>query len=164
MFSYLQYLYCLQILFHRRVVLEFIHHDPQLAMAQDANRRIPLHTSCLSGHVEVVKSFNLSLNKVLHASDSKGNTPLHLACEGRSEEVVQFLVNSGASVSAANDEGEVPIHIAARQGFIDIVKKLWKKCPDTIFCQDKYKRTTLHHAALAKHNHGEIIEFLIREW
>ena len=147
-------------------MLEFIYHNPQLTVAQDANGRIPLHTACLSGQVEVVKTFNLSANEVLHASDSSGNTPLHLACEGRSEEVVQFLVDSGASVSEANNEGELPIHIAAHNGSINIAEKLWEKCADTVpvLCQDKYKRTTLHHAAMAKQNQGEIIEFLIQKW
>jgi len=148
---------------HFKAVLEFIHHDPQLTVAKDANTRIPLHTACLNGHLEVVKSFNLSLHEVLHASDCRGNTPLHLACEGRSEEVVQFLIDSGASVGEANNEGEVPIHVAAQNGSVNIVERLWKKCADTALCRDMYKRTTLHHAAMAKHNHAEIIEFLIHE-
>ena len=146
-----------------RAVLEFIHHDPKLTVAEDANSRIPLHIACLNGHVEVVKTFNLSLHEVLHASDCRGDTPLHLACEGRSEEVVQFLIDSGASVREANDEEEVPIHVATQNGSVGIVEKLWKKCADTVLRRDTYKRTILHHAAMAKHNHAEIIEFLIRE-
>ena len=133
-------------------------------MAPDANKRIALHTACLSGHVEVVKTYNLSIYEVLHASDSSGNTPLHLACEVGSEDVVQVLIDSGAGVSEANNEGMVPTHIAAQNGSVSIVKRLWEKCADTVLCQDKYKRTTLHHAAMAKHDHAELIQFLIEKW
>ena len=107
---------------------------------------------------------NLSLNEVLHASDLSGNTPLHLACEGRSEEVVQLLIDSGANLKQANNEGEIPTHIAVQYGSINIVKILQQRCPDTLICQDKFKRTVLHHAAIGKYNQEEMITFLHKNW
>ena len=107
---------------------------------------------------------NLSLNEVLHASDQCGNTPLHLACEGRSEEVVQLLIDSGANINQANKKGEIPTHIAVQYGSINIVKMLQQRCPDTLLCQDNEKQTVLHHAAIGKHNQEEMITFLHKNW
>ena len=107
---------------------------------------------------------NLSLNEVLNASDQNGDTPLHLACEGRSEEVVQLLIDSGANIKQTNNEGEVPAHVAVQYGSINIVKMLQKMSADTLQCQDKYKRTILHHAAIGKHNQEQMITFLLENW
>ena len=106
----------------------------------------------------------ISLNEVLRATDLNGNTPLHLACEGRSEEVVQLLIDSGADINQTNNEGEIPTHVAVQYGSINIVKMLQQKCAETLKCQDKYKRTVLHHAAIGKHNQEEMITFLHKNW
>ena len=145
-------------------MLELIHHNPQLSVAHNAKGMSPLHIACLNGHKEVVSSINLSLNEVLHASDLSSNTPLHLACEGRSEEVVQLLIDSGANINQTNLEGEIPTHVAVQYGSINIVKILQQGCADTLLCQDNYKRTALHHAAIGKTNQEEMIGFLLRKW
>lgn len=145
-------------------MLELIHHNPQLSVAHDAQERTPLHIACLNGQRQVANVINLSLNEVLHASDLNGNTPLHLACEGRSEKIVQLLIDSGANLKQANNEGEIPTHIAVQYGSINIVKLLKQRCPDTLLCQDKYKQTVLHHAAIGKHNQEEMIGYLLDEW
>ena len=107
---------------------------------------------------------NLSLNEVLHATDLNGNTPLHLACEGGREEVVQLLIDSGANIKQTNNEGEIPTHVAIQYGSINIVTMLQQRCAETLLCQDKYKRTVLHHAAIGKHNQEEMITFLHENW
>ena len=145
-------------------MLELIHHNPQLSVAHNAKGMSPLHIACLNGHKEVVNSINLSLNEVLHASDQSGNTPLHLACERGHEDIVHLLIDSGANINQTNLEGEVPTHVAVQYGSINIAKMLQQKCADTLQCQDKYKRTALHHAAIGKSNQEEMIGFLLREW
>ena len=146
------------------MVLELIHHNAQLSLAHDAKERTPLHIACLNGHREVANVINLSLNEILHASDLSGNTPLHLACEGRSEDIVQLLIDSGANINQANNEGEIPTHIAVQYGSINIVKMLQQRCPDTLLCQDKYKQTVLHHATIGKQNQEKMIGYLLDEW
>ena len=145
-------------------MLELIHHNPQLSVAHNAKGMTLLHIACLNGHREVVNSINLSLNEVLHASDQSGNTPLHLACEGRSKDIVQLLIDSGANINQPNHEGEIPTHVAVQYGSINIVKILQQGCPDTLLCQDNYKRTALHHAAIGKHNQEEMIGYLLHKW
>ena len=157
-------------------MLELIHHNPQLSVAHSAKGMTLLHIACLNGHKEVVNSIinlslnellhasDLSLNEVLHVSDLSGNTPLHLACEGGHEDIVHLLIDSGANINQTNLEREVPTHVAVQYGSINIVKMLQQMCADTLQCQDKYKRTALHHAAISKSNQEEMIGFLLREW
>lgn len=48
-----------------------------------------------------------------HAYDRKGNTLLHLATAQGSAEIVRFLLEQQASVSAANQEGQTALHLSA---------------------------------------------------
>ena len=53
-------------------------------------------------------------NHVLkHAYDRKGNTLLHLATAQGCLEIVKFLLEQHASVSASNQEGQTALHLAA---------------------------------------------------
>ncbi|EOA92933.1 Protein phosphatase 1 regulatory subunit 12C, partial [Anas platyrhynchos] len=44
------------------------------------------------------------------------------ACIDESMEVVQFLVESGADVNQADNEGWTPLHVAASCGYRDIAQ------------------------------------------
>lgn len=54
-------------------------------------------------------------------------TPLHLACEYNSPEIVEFLISKGADVQGADSAGNTALHYAARCDNVDIVKKLVEK-------------------------------------
>lgn len=38
--------------------------------------------------------------------------------------IVKFLLESGAALNIANDDGETPLHTASRHGHVDILKML----------------------------------------
>lgn len=54
----------------------------------------------------------------------KGWTPLHLACQGAHVDTVEALLSAGASVSVVDKEGDLPLHIAAREGNTGIMEVL----------------------------------------
>ena len=57
--------------------------------------------------------------------DNKGNTPLHIAVRGSKAALVQSLLNKkGTMVDFSNKEGFTPLILAAKEGFIGIVKLL----------------------------------------
>lgn len=46
---------------------------------------------------------------------------MHIACWTGNMEIIQFLVDNGASVSAPNSHGQTPIHIAALRGRLEFL-------------------------------------------
>jgi ankyrin repeat protein len=58
--------------------------------------------------VEAMK-LAIELGSKLDAVDSNGNTALHIAAVRRLETVVQFLVEAGAPINAANNKGLTPL-------------------------------------------------------
>ena len=54
--------------------------------------------------------------KLCHAIDKTGNTPLHIASERGNIEAVKILLDHGASGDAQNHHLETPMHLAAQKG------------------------------------------------
>eukprot|EP00033_Pygsuia_biforma_P002097 GCRY01002328.1.p1 GENE.GCRY01002328.1~~GCRY01002328.1.p1 ORF type:complete len:316 (-),score=62.51 GCRY01002328.1:94-1041(-) len=57
-------------------------------------------------------------------SDKWGNTPLHHACEGGLDNIVQFLLEKGESGNALNNSQESPLYKACKGGHVAVVKRL----------------------------------------
>ena len=55
----------------------------------------------------------------INVADIHGNTPLHLACSNGHEECVKALLfhKGQCSVSPTNNQGDTPLHNAARWGY-----------------------------------------------
>lgn len=51
-------------------------------------------------------------------------TPLQTAARHGQDEVVAFLIKTGADVNAADGYGYTPLHLTAERGYLDIVKRL----------------------------------------
>ena len=57
-------------------------------------------------------------------ADNLGQTPLHIACEKESSEIVVQLLNAKADVNKANDYGQTPLHIACDKKSTEITLEL----------------------------------------
>ena len=149
--------------FISRIVEEFIRFDPKLTMACDNKKWTSLHIASQCGHLQVAcVIFNSSKEfEVLKAVDENGNTPLHLACESGKKEIVEFLIASGANITAVNSRGEIPLHIASQQKSVEIVQLLLDSGDHNMIEQmDNHGYTSLHHAAM--NNQTNQINFLLQ--
>ncbi|XP_055621536.1 transient receptor potential cation channel subfamily A member 1 isoform X2 [Toxorhynchites rutilus septentrionalis] len=97
--------------------------------------------------------------------DSEGNVPLHSAVHGGDIKAVELCLKSGAKISTQQHDLSTPVHLAAAQGAIEIVKLMFLMQPQekriSLNCTDIQKMTPLHCAAMF--DHPEIVEYLVRE-
>ncbi|KAJ0164028.1 Ankyrin-1 [Colletotrichum tanaceti] len=139
--------------------------------AGDHNGWTPLHSASSGGHFEVV---DLLLKKGASptARDHDGWTPLAAASSGGRVEVAKLLVEKGATASVgdrrgithidmdklligkgadifdADNKGWTPLHVASREGSVELVRLLLERRPDLVDARDKTGRTSLFYAAI----------------
>ncbi|XP_045385645.1 ankyrin repeat domain-containing protein 16 isoform X3 [Lemur catta] len=87
-------------------------------------------------------------------------TPLMMACTRKNLEVIQDLVEHGASPLLKNKDGWNSFHIASREGDPLILQYLLTVCPDAWKTESKIRRTPLHTAAM--HGHLEAVKVLLK--
>lgn len=56
--------------------------------------------------------------------DVYGNTPLHTAALADNHAIIESLYNNGADLEARNDDLQTPLHLAAKEGYINVVRTL----------------------------------------
>ena len=80
-------------------------------LARGNNECTPLHNAVLGSHIDAVKLL-LRLGASPNATDSAGNTPLHVAASHGLSEMVLKLEEAGADVSANNKDEMTPLDMA----------------------------------------------------
>ena len=146
------------------------HCDPS---CENKYGKTPLHFDCRYGHLNIVQYLISEANCNLSCEDNDGVTPLHLACRNDHIHIVQYLLSTGkVDPLAKNKYSKTPmytfngkpvslLHLAAQQGWMDIVINLITKYKYEANCTDYCERTPLHHAAI--NNHLEVVSYLINE-
>ncbi|MFP4190533.1 MAG: ankyrin repeat domain-containing protein [Candidatus Hydrogenedentota bacterium] len=89
--------------------------------------------------------------------DENGDTPLHWAAREGRVWVVDLAIEVGISVNTRNNEGARPIHLAAQNGHLDMVKKLVEEGSHQT--SDLNWRTPLHMAAAL--GDAEMVAYLL---
>ena len=75
----------------------------------DANGYLALHVACMHSSLEILEL--LSFNKK-DRTDKFGNTVVHLACEKKREDVINYLIkNKSCAMNVLNNSNALPLHI-----------------------------------------------------
>jgi ankyrin repeat protein len=101
-------------------------------MVDDINRPFAdgftsLAVAAMVNQTDIVKKLLTLGAQVDVSTPDRRLTPLHLACEFASEDVVELLLDAGADPHATSTSGTTPFYRAARGGCIPIIKRL-KAC------------------------------------
>ncbi|KAL5566919.1 hypothetical protein UlMin_030083 [Ulmus minor] len=85
-------------------------------------------------------------------ADDFGWIPLHYAAHLGNFEVVELFLEIHSSIAYIKDinEGMSALHIAAKQGHVDVMRSIITKCPDTCELLDDSDRTALHVAVQSR--------------
>ncbi|XP_074357005.1 uncharacterized protein LOC141696779 isoform X1 [Apium graveolens] len=130
-----------------------------------------LHFAIYRGHTEVAEVITeaarrhlpeTSFQAFLRQADEDMDTALHAAVMKGSIEILKLLVESDPTHKhEQNSKGKTPIHIAAENGYTDIVKVLCTTCTAPLNLDGPGSSTALHAAIKKDNDIIEVVEALI---
>jgi len=96
----------------------------------DAYGRAPIHYACMNGHMPLI---DLLMGEhtagMLELTDLNGYTPLIWAIMNSKADCVEKLLQVGARVDRAGNEGQIPINLACQHGNFEIISMLLQRKP-----------------------------------
>ena len=120
-----------------------------------------LHLACQQGHMKIMAYLITERHCDPNCTSNIGNTCLHAASLGIGDqsEVIRYLViKHNCSLLVKNMLGNLPLHLAARDGNLDVVKCILDMDCDPN-CKGQFERIPLHHASEC--SHIEVVKFLV---
>uniref|UniRef100_A0A0K0DTX2 ANK_REP_REGION domain-containing protein n=1 Tax=Strongyloides stercoralis TaxID=6248 RepID=A0A0K0DTX2_STRER len=118
----------------------------------DKEGRTPFMWSVISGNESIVinmlRNFNISRN----GKDNQKSTALHLAALTGNPSMCKMLIQQGWMLTAEDEVGATPLHIAAGKGYTYLVD-IFSTTDDIIKKVDIAQRTALFYAALGGQAH-----------
>lgn len=96
------------------LVQQYIHHDPLLLKASDADGYTALHRSASGNHLKICE-YLLQSGADVHALTNDKWTALHCAAFWNHYELASLLLQNGIDINAQTNGGQTPLHLAASQ-------------------------------------------------
>ncbi len=108
---------------HQEIVRALLQHEPSQVSARNHHGWTPLRFAVEMGDAETLRML-LAAGAEVDTPDHDGTTALMQAAGEGNLECLEILLAAGADCRARNKRGETASHIAARQGFERVVKRL----------------------------------------
>ena len=120
--------------------------------AINADGEMPLHYAMQVGNIEMAELLIPRMGDKCDKGDRSGNTPLNLAVQQGHQQVALFLLDHGANPLAVGPRGRTPLHEAARQGNLDLLKRLSNAVPPLTLVQPDADGNTPLHLAVCNYS------------
>jgi len=96
----------------------------------------------ISGNIQMVKKLVYEYNVKIDHKDKLGREVIHHATMIGNEEMIKFLLERGANINIQDNWDKfTPLHHAAKEGYINIVKYLVNVCHANTDIKDHHERT-----------------------
>ena len=111
----------------------------------------PLMLAAEQGHLRTVQALLNAPAININAKNPHGVTAVYIAVQHGKDDVVKALINKGADVNIADNDGWTPLMFSAQEGHLTTVQALLSVPAININAKNLHRKTALHEAA----NHGK---------
>ena len=115
---------------------------------------------CATSNEESTEEQERTPSLGMNVANEKGETALHVACATGRTQLVQILLDAGASVNVTTTDGRTPLHLATSNGWVKIVKLLLNCGNCDINAKDSIGDTPLH--LVARIGNTRIVQLLVK--
>ena len=145
---------------HPDVVKTIIEKHPETLKDKDQNKEYTaLLIAARLGFVDIVNTIIEKHPETLEDTSKYGASPLHIAAVGNKSEAVSIIIAKCPSILQRVCEGVTALHVAVRLGFVDVVKTIIEKHPETLKDTSNDGLTALHMAI--KENNFDVARAII---
>lgn len=138
--------------------------NPNACSATDAYGFYPLHFACYVGTLPAVQFLLQKYPKAARLKNRAGTLPLLASCvnsrRGGVDMARSLLDVYPQAISTSDDEGNLPLHMAAQHGSIELIKYLHSLHPIAASAPNTEGLLPMHFAALRKDKDIEVVNFL----
>ncbi|KAJ5108028.1 Mg2+ transporter protein CorA-like/Zinc transport protein ZntB [Penicillium angulare] len=95
----------------------------------------------------VAKGLQEKGTSVLELPNASRSTPILIAADGGNSDAFHYLLSKGADIAALSSYGHTILHLAAREGKLDVVETILRKRSDFLDVRNEFEETPLFLAA-----------------
>jgi ankyrin repeat protein len=135
---------------------------PNCANLPDSEGLLPIHYAAYRHPMSVFMGVLDASPEAALMSTRYNENVAHFVARGLQIDlqVIDFVVTNYAFLSMANKDGELPLHLCAQYGSLDVFMLILEADEDDVTFRISAAGTSAHHAILRKDGNGDILKYI----